>query len=81
MHDCQIDLLKLLANNDKDVGLHWWIDGLVIPQKVVKISPAPKPAPNEEPEPTDVAWLEDGSYVALSFCELREFCFINRMGK
>lgn len=40
---------------------------------VSRIGRAPKPAPGDEPEPSDVAYLDGRGYAALYGCELSNF--------
>ena len=79
MNDHQIELLKSLVNGNKEAVVYWWSDSNESPKKVTHVGQAPNPKDDDEPEPSYVAYLKDGSYVALYNCELSDFCFISRI--
>lgn len=55
-------------------NLYWRLDQHEPLQRVRRIGAGPKPEPDEEPEPGEVAYVEGGRYVALDNAELHQFC-------
>ena len=53
-------------------GLYWGFDNQQV-MKVVRIGPPPPVAPEDEPEPSEVAYLQNGTYVALWNAEANQF--------
>lgn len=69
MNTAEIRVLKMMAERG---GLIWAPEETAY-RKVSRIGAAPKPDEGDEPEPSEVAYLVAGGYVALYNCDFNEF--------
>ena len=69
MTDEHIAALKMLVGAGKEI---FWLTPDNEIKQVVRVGPVKLP-PDEEPEPTEVGYLPNGTYIALSCCDPSEF--------
>ena len=74
MNDLQIEQLKSVM--DMNIDVCWMMDDVA--KLITGIGPA-RLLDGEDPEPSDVAYLDNGEYVALWNCEPTEFVMITRV--
>lgn len=83
MNDADITSLKYAFRTAASVNGCFiaWAPGQMHIQTVSRIGAAPVPAPGDEPEPSEVAYVGSrGDYVALCNCSLSDFIVATRLG-
>ena len=76
----QIEALKKLGGSLEKIGAKLaWLDGDHL-NPIVEFGPAYCP-PGEVPEPHDVAFFNDGTYISLDNTELNSICFYSRLSE
>lgn len=73
MTDQEIDTLKKAFT---PLYTFWQRDLAEAPRLVSRIGNPPKPGVDDEPDPSDCAYLHDGGYVALDNASFDQFVFI-----